>query len=453
MVSTIQLKRGASAQQWEESAVILAPGEPGVALDTGEVRFGNGVDRWRSLPAQTKPSPLDAATYSIKRETASQPDYPYTFDYYVLRFKTQGRFGRVIDKVYADNWDGTGNPPKEALTSYQDRLGTGVVVNADAWADAGPITGCQIQNGKIVHDFSGTPKGRHCIGIRDDGWMKVYDQEDGWTAESVLADGVVNTFVFGPPLVENGVQLDMNEEMPESVWGGPWGRRARTILGQAENGDVIIILVPEERGGVYYETGAGGVELNKLAYDLGCYQALLLDGGGSTQALIDGSTRVESSAAAAPRPVVSVMSINAIATADNDRAIAGRFTRDAAFSLPSGAYTQVPMTMIDDGNMTIDGDGLPVITAAGYYQVSGWFEFANGAALPSGDGWMRLQKNNTSLVRSSVNRTASASAVVALRPGDTVSLFVYQNSGAAVNSGYNRERVGVSVALIERLPG
>lgn len=40
-----------TADEWRTSAFILAKGEMGVALDTGESRYGNGVDVWGSLPS------------------------------------------------------------------------------------------------------------------------------------------------------------------------------------------------------------------------------------------------------------------------------------------------------------------------------------------------------------------------------------------------------------------
>jgi hypothetical protein len=35
---------------WSTTNPILLAGEPGVVLDTGQMKIGNGVDNWNSLP-------------------------------------------------------------------------------------------------------------------------------------------------------------------------------------------------------------------------------------------------------------------------------------------------------------------------------------------------------------------------------------------------------------------
>src|ERR1044072_9258260 len=48
-VRTIQVKRG-NAADWTSSNPVLQEGEPGVEIDTGKVKFGNGMARWSDLP-------------------------------------------------------------------------------------------------------------------------------------------------------------------------------------------------------------------------------------------------------------------------------------------------------------------------------------------------------------------------------------------------------------------
>ena len=47
-IYTIQLKRGL-AKNWNALDPILEPGEPGVEIDTGRFKIGNGVDSWNEL--------------------------------------------------------------------------------------------------------------------------------------------------------------------------------------------------------------------------------------------------------------------------------------------------------------------------------------------------------------------------------------------------------------------
>ena len=60
MASLIKLRRG-SAQQWidanSSSPIILAAGEPGLELDTGKVKYGNGIDDWSDLTYSSEPLP------------------------------------------------------------------------------------------------------------------------------------------------------------------------------------------------------------------------------------------------------------------------------------------------------------------------------------------------------------------------------------------------------------
>ena len=55
MTTRIQLRRGTSAQ-WAAANPVLAAGEPGVDLDTGEQRIGDGTTPWADLTAVPDPS-------------------------------------------------------------------------------------------------------------------------------------------------------------------------------------------------------------------------------------------------------------------------------------------------------------------------------------------------------------------------------------------------------------
>lgn len=52
-MAKIQLRRASTSAQWQASSVVLDAGEPGVALDTGEIRIGNGNDIWANLPVRS----------------------------------------------------------------------------------------------------------------------------------------------------------------------------------------------------------------------------------------------------------------------------------------------------------------------------------------------------------------------------------------------------------------
>ena len=47
--TTFQLRRGTAAD-WGRINPVLEAGEPGYAVDTNDLRIGNGVDHWNDLP-------------------------------------------------------------------------------------------------------------------------------------------------------------------------------------------------------------------------------------------------------------------------------------------------------------------------------------------------------------------------------------------------------------------
>lgn len=61
ILTTFQLKRGTAAR-WQEVNPILAAGEPGVELDTGKMKLGNGFDTWKQLSYVGAESVFNAET-------------------------------------------------------------------------------------------------------------------------------------------------------------------------------------------------------------------------------------------------------------------------------------------------------------------------------------------------------------------------------------------------------
>lgn len=107
-----------------------------------------------------------------------------------------------------------------------------------------------------------------------------------------------------PVLIKGGkINITYNEEI---MWGSGVGydnRDPRTAVGYTNNRHVIM-LVADGRG-----IASEGVSLSELAqilFDLGCYEAINLDGGGSTQMAI-GKSYVNTPAGI--RPVPTILSI------------------------------------------------------------------------------------------------------------------------------------------------
>lgn len=144
--------------------------------------------------------------------------------------------------------------------------------------------GVIIQNGEILADD--TLKQSHwalptydLIALYEDGSMKTYlAGEIG--AEELLAQGVTDTWCFGPVLLSNG-------EIGQQVLDGQFEYiNPRQTLGMIEANHYLIMTVEGRH------KDSDGVGLNWCAErmrDLGCTEALNLDGGNSVKLVFMGS--------------------------------------------------------------------------------------------------------------------------------------------------------------------
>ncbi|HUR67174.1 MAG TPA: phosphodiester glycosidase family protein [Chitinophagaceae bacterium] len=110
----------------------------------------------------------------------------------------------------------------------------------------------------------------------------------------------------GPVLLQNGeIKITNNEEL-KFAGKAINDKHPRTAIGYTAEGKLIILMV-EGRN-----KNAGGATLHQLAAifkDLGCQEALNLDGGGSSCMLVNGKETIKVSDAAGQRPVPAVFLI------------------------------------------------------------------------------------------------------------------------------------------------
>ncbi len=110
----------------------------------------------------------------------------------------------------------------------------------------------------------------------------------------------------GPVLIQNGeIKITNNEEL-KFAGKAIKDKHPRTAMGYTKDGKLIILMV-EGRN-----KNAGGATLTQLAQlfkDLGCWEALNLDGGGSSCLLVNGKETIKGSDAAGQRPVPAVFLI------------------------------------------------------------------------------------------------------------------------------------------------
>ena len=112
----------------------------------------------------------------------------------------------------------------------------------------------------------------------------------------------------GPVLIHDGkIRITAREEQlsPES---NPTGERnPRTAMGYTRDGRLIILVVQGRTPGV--AAGATLQQEAQLLLQLGCYEALNLDGGGSSCLLVNGKETIQPSDREGQRPVPAVFLI------------------------------------------------------------------------------------------------------------------------------------------------
>ena len=119
----------------------------------------------------------------------------------------------------------------------------------------------------------------------------------------------MNTAVGGGPvLLQNGeIRITNNEEL-KFAGKAINDKHPRTAMGYTKNSKLIILVVQGR------SESSGGATLSQEAQilkDLGCWEALNLDGGGSSCLLVNGKETIKPSDKEGQRPVPAVFVIKA----------------------------------------------------------------------------------------------------------------------------------------------
>ncbi len=113
----------------------------------------------------------------------------------------------------------------------------------------------------------------------------------------------------GPVLLQNGeIKITNEEELKFSGKTGLTDKHPRTAMGYTADGRLIIMVI---QGRSADAAGATLTQEAQLLKDLGCIEALNLDGGGSSCMLIKGKPTIKVSDATGQRPVPAVFIISA----------------------------------------------------------------------------------------------------------------------------------------------
>lgn len=110
----------------------------------------------------------------------------------------------------------------------------------------------------------------------------------------------------GPVLIHNGA-IRVTNRQEQMFVGGEKDKHPRTAMGYSYDGKFIILAIQGRTPGI--ADGATLRQEAQIMYGLGCYEALNLDGGGSSCLLVNGKETIKPSDATGQRPVPGVFLI------------------------------------------------------------------------------------------------------------------------------------------------
>lgn len=235
--------------------------------DSGEKQIGN-----------KKILPNVPETASVKLESpvgAPDSEQPETELIEVYEPLFRGKLLKIKDpsRVYLGVAGPLGTPTScgKQISQMVEEYGAMAAVNASGFVDPNGNSNGGIPIGLVIS------KGELCYG---DLWSYYevigFDKEgklhcEWLTGQQALDMGIRDAACFGPILIKDGVKQEMN--------GRLGGYNPRTVIGQAEDGTVMILLL---EGRMYTSIGLTLPQLVDFCYDLGMVNAGNMDGGASS---------------------------------------------------------------------------------------------------------------------------------------------------------------------------
>ncbi|MFB0844283.1 phosphodiester glycosidase family protein [Paenibacillus oleatilyticus] len=175
-------------------------------------------------------------------------------------------------------------PPKsgegERITSMVKRTGAVAGVNGGGFDDPEGLGngfaafGAIISGGEVIYTDQDGSIPQHIVGFTKEGILVVGKYNIFELREMGISDAVS----FHPRLIANGKPLITSGD-------GGWGRGPRTAVGQKADGTVIFIVIDGRQA---HSVGATLKEVQDLLLEEGCVNAGNLDGGASSELVVDG---------------------------------------------------------------------------------------------------------------------------------------------------------------------
>lgn len=132
--------------------------------------------------------------------------------------------------------------------------------------------GTVIKDGRVISDFEDANMGGGFIGFTKDNKLVLGKMKK----EEALASGYRDAIEFGPYLIINGKSSFIKGN-------GGWGIAPRSAIGQRKDGIVLFLVI---NGRIPSSIGADMVDLTEIMERYGAYNAANLDGGSSSELVI-----------------------------------------------------------------------------------------------------------------------------------------------------------------------
>lgn len=167
----------------------------------------------------------------------------------------------------------------ESILTVSKREGAIIAMNAGGfydpdWNSNGALPhGTVFSNGKVVSDYEDAQMGGGFIGFTKDDKLVLGKMSKNEAIKTGYRDAVE----FGPYLIVNGKSSFIKGN-------GGWGIAPRTAIGQRKDGIVLLLVV---NGRIPSSIGADMVDLTKIMENYGAYNAANLDGGSSSELVIN----------------------------------------------------------------------------------------------------------------------------------------------------------------------
>lgn len=209
-------------------------------------------------------------------------DYKYlkikvgSYDAHLVAIYDPSEVRILTSKKFNTVTDGRNQGGQESIINMSKRLGATVGINGGGFVDYGygsdiPL-GYVIKDGKVIWNKKGGGKG-NLIGFTKDNKLLLINA----TGAEALEQGMRDALEFGPFLIVNGVHAKYNQTV------GGYSRAARVAIAQRKDG-IVLFLVTEGT----HTAGPNMGEVITTLEKYGAWNAANLDGGTSTQLVING---------------------------------------------------------------------------------------------------------------------------------------------------------------------